>query len=389
MAAVEILNAIRHDKDMPIIVKGMPGSGKTIVAIYMMKRLRDNPHLKDKKIALVIPQASVRRTLQRLFKQIYNLRAADVIGPSDVVKIDGMYDIVFVDEAHRLKQPKNIVNWNSHYGNNEKLGLGRTEGTELDWILKKVKCPVFLYDANQVIGPSGTNYQLFKEKVEEALKDRGGNLFVEPVKEIELKTQMRSAGGKRYIDYIEDILFEKNPPVINFNKHVGDAGYEFKIIEDFKTFRNLMYEKEKAYGLSRMMAGYAWKWISKKDKDLYDIEIDGIYIRWNVVANDWVNSEGAIDQMGSIHTLQGYDLNYGFVVLGPDIRYDKEQEKIVVNRKSYFDINGRKGVETDEELLKYVKNIYYVLMSRGIRGTYLYICDEALREYFKQYVEVM
>ena len=79
-------------------------------------------------------------------------------------------------------------------------------------------------------------------------------------------------------------------------------------------------------------------------------------------------------------------MNYAFVILGNDIGYDKSTGKIIVHPDHYYDKNGKRTA-TYDELLGYIKNVYYVLMTRGIRGTYLYVCDDALREYISQYVE--
>ena len=92
-----------------IVVNGMPGSGKTIVAVYILKYLRDQDSIKDKSIGFVVPQTSLRKTMKSIFKSIYNLRPADVLSPSDVTK--KKYDILIVDEAHRLHQYKNIHTW--------------------------------------------------------------------------------------------------------------------------------------------------------------------------------------------------------------------------------------------------------------------------------------
>ena len=113
---------------------------------------------------------------------------------------------------------------------------------------------------------------------------------------------------------------------------------------------------------------------------------------WNRTQTDWINSPTSIDEVGSIHTVQGYDLNYAGVIIGNDLRFDPAIQKIRFSRDDYFD---KKGLEnnrmlgitySDEEILEFVKNIYRVLMTRGIKGTYVYICDPELREYFKRYL---
>lgn len=99
---------------------------------------------------------------------------------------------------------------------------------------------------------------------------------------------------------------------------------------------------------------------------------------------DWVNSPNAINEVGCIHTIQGYDLNYAGVIIGPEISYDPVQNKIVVDPKKYRDKNGRIGVEDMAELERYVINIYKTLLTRGIKGTYIYVADPALRELFSK-----
>lgn len=91
-------------------------------------------------------------------------------------------------------------------------------------------------------------------------------------------------------------------------------------------------------------------------------------------------------KIGCIHSIQGYDLNYAFVIIGHDMKYDLESNSIIIDKDSYFDINGKRSATMDE-LETYIKNIYYVLMTRGIKGTYLYVCDKNLKEYLSRYIK--
>lgn len=378
LAVEEIFQSIELNINQPIIVNGMPGSGKTIVAIFLFKYLRDyrdkNDDLKykDKSIALVIPQTSLRKTIKELFKHIYGLKASDVIGPSDVVK--KKYDILLVDEAHKLHQRKNIANMGAHDANNRKLGLPK-DATEMDWIFNQTKCPILFYDRNQVVGPSGITQELLKSKLKRIFEGRMITYYT-------LLTQMRVKGGNDYIDYITAIL---NNSVTEKKKF---KDYEFKIVSLFHDFENLLIEKESNFGLSRMVAGYAWPWISKKDKTLKDIKIEDSERMWNNKTENWVHCDTALEEVGCIHSIQGYDLNYTFVILGNDIKYSEKDNRIIIDKENYFDRNG-KATATDEELLGYIKNIYYVLMTRGIKGTYLYICNPELKKYMGKYIEAV
>ena len=94
----------------------------------------------------------------------------------------------------------------------------------------------------------------------------------------------------------------------------------------------------------------------------------------------------SFEQVGCIHSIQGYDLNYGFVIIGEDIKYAEEKGGVYTDRKGYKDKYGKQQT-SDEELERYIKNIYYVLLTRGIKGTYIYVCNKELREYFAKYIK--
>ena len=380
--ADDIIFEIRAGKKLPIVVEGRPGTGKTIVAVYLMKYLRDyqdeRTHeytFRSMKMGLIIPQTSLRATLKSLFKKIEGLASKDVIGASEAVKA-GSWDILFVDEAQKLQVRRSIVGYQAYDNNNKKLGLPG-DATELDWILKIAKTPVFFFDPDQLSGPSGTTIEVFEDKVKLELgrRERIGAYVAHF-----LKMQMRVKGGEEYINYVNDILHDIDVPKKTF------AEYDFKIFSDFGRFNRELYVKENDMELCRMLAGYAWEWKTKNDKTAFDIEIEGIRKRWNHCLNNWINSDGAIDEVGCIHTSAGYDLNYAFVILGKDIKYDDVHHKIYVDRSRYYDKRGKQSA-TDEELDLYIRNIYYVLMTRGIMGTYLYVCDDKLRDHFMKYVE--
>lgn len=371
IAVEDILVKLKEGMVHRVVVNGMPGSGKTIVAVYLMKYLADSEEYNGKEIGFVVPQTSLRKTMKHIFKSIYGLSPAQVLSPSDVVK--KKYDILLVDEAHRLHQYKNISYMGTFKKNCEKLGL-TTDSDELDWILKQSGQTVLFYDSMQVVGPSGIDFERFDKKMENDFANRMVAYFT-------LITQMRVQGGNDYINQVKSMLAG------NCKKKYDSDNYDFKLYISFSKFEKDMYKRESEYGLSRMLSGYAWDWVSKNDKTKKDIEIQGIKRMWNHCTEGWVHTSEAIDEVGCIHSIQGYDLNYAFVILGNDIGYDKNENKIIVRPECYFDKNGKRTA-TYDELLEYITNIYYVLMTRGIRGTYLYVCDDNLREYMGQYMEV-
>lgn len=370
IVADEILSEIKKKDKGTYLVNGGPGTGKTILAIYLIKRLVEKNKKGDLKVALVISMTALRNTIKAVFKNIKGLKSTMVIGPNEVAK--DFYDVLVVDEAHRLRQRKNIVNYNSFDQTNEKLGFGK-DGTELDWVVKQSKHQIFFYDKNQNVMPADIGH------------DKVSRLGA---KEFELRTQLRVGrmdindaqqsnpdDGEKYIKFIEDLFDLKKDLNSDFSL------YDFKVYKNIHKMLQDIKDKNTKLKLCRMVAGYAWAWVSKKNPEKHDIEIDGLKLRWNSVNHNWVNSKNAINEVGCIHTVQGYDLNYTGVIIGPELSYDKVKQKIIVHSERYKDINGRKGVDDPKEIEKYVINIYKTLLTRGIKGSYVYIVDEGLREY--------
>jgi DUF2075 family protein/DNA replication protein DnaC len=421
----EILDALSTGTNTPIFVKGSAGTGKTILATYLVKllltdftdddlselseqgileaqmvrKVREQSNQKDFKVALVVAMSSLRKTLKKVFASVPGLDASMVISPSDSFNLkreDGSskYDLLIVDEAHRLRKYRNISWLGAFKKNNEKLGLG-TEGTELDWIVNNSKHQILFYDKAQSVRPSDVDFGRF-----DALLNESKHIF-------ELKSQMRIGNGKGGDDYIQFIaeLLSDSPPSSSFDSSQYKLEFFDRFSDAFARFKDL----SKEHDLVRMLAGYAWEWKSDSRSDnpaSFDFELDGINLRWNSVIEGWV-SLGEIEkenkvaiaklkiknqaiplreEVGCIHTIQGYDLNYALVIFGPEISYDDTTKKIVFNKKEYKDKYGYVGVEDEEQLRLYIINIYKTLMFRGIHGTLVYVCDEKLRKYFKGYI---
>ena len=380
-----ILSAIRSglDGSEPIVVEGMPGTGKTVLVIYLLKMLKDDPKYKDLNVRIIEPVTSLRETLRKSLKNVSGLDPNDVIAPTDLVKPEMGYsqdggkcfDILLVDEAHKLKRRKNL---GTQFGNYDKvtrkLGLPE-DATQMDWVIAQARLPVFFYDPLQSIGPSCLGMAAMRASLGDALD--------EP---IELYSQMRVKGGKAYLDYIRAILDAEAPAFEAFEK------YDFVLHEDFSDFIDCFERDYGEHELSRMVAGYAWEWKSNpkkcNDPAVRDIVIDGIGLKWNCTYDNWVvkgaENPRIAHEVGCIHSTQGYDLSYAYVIIGDDLVYDPETETLTADRANYYDKNG-KNTATQEELDRYIKNIYYVLLTRGILGTHVYAVNPKMRQYLSRF----
>lgn len=404
-----LANDVKNDKRSTFIVHGGAGTGKTILGVYLVKLLMEvkenNINIEDEiiddniqevlkihdsinklKIGLVIPMDNLRKTLKKVFRNVSGLDSSMVLSPNDVAKSSQKYDLLIVDEAHRLRKRKNLTQYAAFDKNNKKFNLGN-HGTELDWIRLQSKYQIFLYDEEQSIKPTDID----KARFEEIETEENTHKYI-------LKTQLRCLlGGDEYIKYVKEI-FSNNPP----EERKSFDQYEFKLFDNVDEMINNIKSKNNVYGLCRNIAGYAWKWNSKgnklpmhitkkevkemQDNNLYDIEIDGHKYIWNSQPVDWINSENSINEIGSIHTTQGFDLNYTGLIIGNELKYDDVENKIYIDRKEYYDVKG-KADTSDEDLLKYILHIYITMCTRGMRGTYLYVCNPELRKYLSKYID--
>lgn len=355
---------LSEDKSQHII-KGEPGTGKTVLAVFLVKYLLSNENFENKKVALVVPMSSLRRSIKKVFKNIKGLSSSMVIGPYDVIKGE-KYDLLIVDEAHRLNRRKNLSNYGAYDKVCRHLNLEPKEATQLDWINQSSNHTILFYDKNQTVKPTDIQKNIFE--------NFDGNVY-------SLNYQFRVQAGEDYTQYIDDILNQRGPKKIILGK------YDLKIFNHIDEMVNKIKMLDEQYGLCRTVAGYAWKWESQKDKNSFDIYIEQSKYRWNSTSEDWINSANAINEIGCIHTVQGYDLNYCGVIIGSDLIY--RNGKIKYNSEAYKDINAKDLTLSDNEMLDFITNIYKVLLTRGIMGTFLYVCDDALKRYLTQYFDTL
>lgn len=405
-----LVQDLEQDRRGVSVVRGEPGTGKTIVAMYLLKMLSDigshpaddevDPEemfseyfldetrelLEDLKLAFVIPGESLRGTVQKVISRIPAMRKVFVGTAFQVAEQETQFDLIVVDEAHRLTQygAQAHGTLTKKYAEITEQLFGEMDPAknQLDWLREKSQMVLLMLDREQSVRPMDIPRPELDTVVQEA-QDRDR---LHP-----LVTQMRAAGGNDYIRYARQLVSQQPP-----EQRLDFGDYEFTMYDDIGQMVTRIQDLEKDFGLCRMVAGFAWDWTSRtalKEKQTgHDFVIDGVPLKWNGTTKDWINARNSAEEVGSIHTLQGYDLNYAGVIIGPDLRYNPENQRLYVDRDHYRDKKGKASnrkrgqITTDADLLRYITNVYSVLLTRGMRGTFLYVCDPELRRRFAQFV---
>ena len=405
----KITNGIYHHEEIEdIVVNGLPGTGKTILALYLAKEIKNyykRLH-RNKRIAIVTPLNRFNKTLRAVMKKIYTFSEIRVFTPTEIVKEYNKqnrkikWDILIIDEAHRLKFGSQKMAKKYFREKCKMLKLIKNDNddinniNQLDWLKKVSKRRIIFFDEFQSIRREDLKAKDLEERVKVKIDDEEKeNYFI-------LSEPMRIKVDN-YIEYIDNLL-EIGNKKYNFDKRNFSPEYELYMTKDLNELEDILKKKPN----SRMLAGYAWEWKTKKKQNYnkyYDFEEyyhEGEYTRekigkekitfrkkWNKsISEDWCNSEAAeeLKEIGCVHTIQGYDVRYAGILFGREIVY--RNGKIKVNRKEYKDRGGYTKDMSNEELIRYIKNIYRILMTRGMEGTYIYVFDKELRKYLEKYI---
>lgn len=382
------------------IIEGLAGTGKTVLLTSIAANL--SKKYPDKEISVVV-KTNWRKNAQDIFDS-YNAKNITVNTPFTICRDSKNYDYVIVDEAHRLTRyyPK---------GNNlmtpifkDKNGNYSDKYTQLDFILRHSnKATILLYDPAQAIRPNDIPKNKFDLIIE---KNKFHHYSLNGEYRINIKHAPYNA--EDFINGIQSFLQISNKPFNNdvFKDYLikGDDAY-FGIVNSIHelfeyTGRMRNY---KSAPINRVVAGYTRPWISKikKDKTGKNLNLDKfdwieqdpdnhlVYKwKWNDTEENWA-SRDTQDQIGSIHAVQGIDLNYAGVIISTDI--DVIHNKIVGVEANYADKMGTfiKSKPNPEAFNTFIKNIYYVLLTRGVNGVRVYFENKRLEEYFKKFAGII
>jgi SOS-response transcriptional repressor LexA len=353
------------DEKSVLIIKGGPGTGKSVISMNLLGEFLNN----DLNVKFVAPNSSFRDVMiESLAKTNSRVRLKSLFkGSAGFLDVEeNTFDVIIVDEAHRLKNGMAY----QYLGDNQ-----------VEDIIKASKKTIFFIDDNQVIRPEDIGSTIEVKRVADKLNAK--------LYEVELVAQFRCAGAEGYINWLDHVLQIRD--TANFD------GWDKKDF-DFRVFDNPrdLYEEIKLRHSegkkARLLAGYAWKWTSADEgngnSQVCDVEVPEFDFKlpWNsrTSGTTWAIDESGISQVGCIHTSQGLEFDYVGVIVGDDLKFDPVSFSFKTDWKSYKDIKGKQSLKNNpEKLNKLVRNIYKILMTRGMKGCYVYFTDKETEKYFK------
>lgn len=353
-----------------IIIRGGPGTGKTVLAVNLLSDITSM----GMSSLYVSKNAAPRNVYNQKLKGIgRGSSRVDTLFRSSECFIDAppdSFDVLIADEAHRLRE-KSVM-----------YARGTNQVME---IIRSSKMSVFLIDEDQrvTVKDIGTTDEIRKHA-----KKTGAM-----VTEIELDSQFRCSGSDGYLEWLDGVLQIRE--AANFEEDETFA-YDFRVYDDPNELRADIEKRNAVNNRSRMVAGYCWNWISKgkDDPNVHDVTIPefGFGMSWNLSSTStWAIDEGSINEIGCIHTCQGLEFDYVGVIIGDDMRYEDGTVVTDASKRAKTDqsLKGLKkqypdAAEAGRVADRIIKNTYKVLMSRGMKGCYVYCTDPGMREHLRK-----
>jgi uncharacterized protein len=359
-------------KKIAIIVRGGPGTGKSVIAMNLLGDLSG--------MGLNAHYVTGSRAFTSTIREIVGTRgAAQVRYFNSYMDADvNVIDVMIADEAHRIRETSN---------NRFTPKVKQSKLPQIEELIKASRTSVFFIDDNQIVRPGEIGSVDYIKAQAEKLRCE--------VCEFELEAQFRCAGSEAFISWINNTLGIQRTPHVMWNQ---SDEFDFRIVSSPQALENSIRKKLDEKSTARLAAGFCWPWSNpKSDGTLVDDVVIGEYARpWNAKSGStslapgipkeslWAYDEDGVNQIGCIYTVQGFEFDYAGVIFGPDLLYLPETSDWKGDKtKSYDTVVKRSG----DRFTQMVKNTYRVLLTRGMKGCYVYFMDKNTENFFRSRME--
>ena len=359
-------------KKRTIICQGGPGTGKSVIAVRLLAELTK----REQFVQYVSKNRAPRQVyVEKLKGNIKKSSVNNMFKSSDAYFDAGnnMVHTLLVDEAHRLK---------------EKSGIYRNKGeNQIKEIIHAAVCSVFFIDESQRVTMEDIGSV---EEIEKYARAEGAEIH-----HMELLSQFRCNGSNGYLAWVDNLLEIRDTA----NYDLEDIDFDIRLFDDPEEVRKIVIEKNRLSNRARILAGYCWNWPTKhrKDTGYHDIQIGDFGISWNLDdGRAFATAENSVNEAGCIHTTQGLEFDYVGVIIGDDLRYENGHvvtdftkraatDKSLSGIKKLYKENPRMAEMRADEI---IKNTYRTLMTRGMKGCYVYCTDDGLRDYLSRRIRM-
>lgn len=346
-----------------VVVKGGPGTGKSVIALEVMGELLRQ----GKKVMHATGSKAFTETLRKIVG--VRARALFKFFNSFSTTEENSIDVLVADEAHRIRESSN-----SRF---TRRG-DRSNLPQIDELLKIAKLSIFFIDENQIVRPNEIGSVELIKTASQKLGIKEADLA-----EFELKTQFRCSGSDAYLQWIDHVLDIRETELTEF-----DAKMEFRIFDDPASMMEEIRKRNKeAPNKSRVVAGFCWPWSDPRPDGtlVKDVKIGDFEMPWEQKNQfwKWATDDAGMEQVGTVYTAQGFEFDYIAVIFGNDLVFDQSENKWKAIPQNSSDSQVKRN---NQALTQHLKNVYRVLLSRAHKGVYVYFMDKGTEAYFRSHM---
>lgn len=374
----QVAEAHRVDTKSVFIIKGGPGTGKSVIALNLVGELSDAGYVVHHATGSKAFTTNLRKKVGNRAAQSFKYFNSYLAGEENVL------DVLVLDEAHRIREVSH-----SRFTPKEE----RTDEPQIDELIRVAKVAVFFIDDDQVVRPGETGSTSL---IRDAAERTAANVY-----ERELETQFRCGGSDEFVGWVENTLGIERTPTVIWD---GSEEFDFDIVESPRELQALVNMRHTQGHTARLVAGFCWKWSDPDPEvgltDDVAISDEQFAMPWNAKSDKrgdlpggvppsdlWATEDGGVNQIGCIYTAQGFEFDYVGVIFGKDLVY-RPGEGWVGQPKFSEDRLVRSIAKADlNEFTRLVKNTYRVLLTRGLKGCYVWFQDEGTRNFFLSRIE--